>query len=139
MKSTASSNRLVLLVEPDAEEREEFGSWLEGAGYGVIECPGPPGAGMICLGQRGQACGLVEISDLLVLNLQTIRDAFQEKTPGRRLLHYYLSAGKPVLLLGDPASAGKRYRDDQVAVLQRRGKISRRRFLQAISRLEGAA
>ena len=41
---------LVLLVEPDADEREQFGSWLEAAGYGVINCPGPPGAGMVCLG-----------------------------------------------------------------------------------------
>ena len=62
-------DRIVLLVEPDAGEREQFGAWLEAAGYGVINCPGPPGAGMVCLGQRGCACGLVEISDVLVLDL----------------------------------------------------------------------
>src|SRR5438477_5295729 len=53
-RTTPKCDRLVLLVEPDAGEREEFGSWLEAAGYGVINCPGPPGAGMVCLGQRGR-------------------------------------------------------------------------------------
>ncbi len=127
---------LVLLVEPDADEREQFGSWLEAAGYGVINCPGPPGAGMVCLGQRGRACGLVEISDLLILDLRLVRDAAGERTPGRRLIHYYLSSGKPVLLLGDRGQLSKRYRDDQVTVLQRQGKVSRRRFMETIQRLE---
>ncbi len=127
---------LVLLVEPDADEREQFGSWLEAAGYGVINCPGPPGAGMVCLGQRGRACGLVEISDLLILDLRLVRDAAGERTPGRRLIHYYLSSGKPVLLLGDRGQLSKRYRDDQVTVLQRQGKVSLRRFMETIQRLE---
>ncbi len=130
---------LVLLVEPDADEREQFGSWLEAAGYGVINCPGPPGAGMVCLGQRGRACGLVEISDLLILDLRLVRDAAGERTPGRRLIHYYLSSGKPVLLLGDRGQLSKRYRDDQVTVLQRQGKVSRRRFMETIQRLEAIA
>ena len=127
---------LVLLVEPDPAEREQLGSWLEAAGYGVINCPGPPGAGMVCLGQRGQACGLVEISDLLVLDLRLVRDAAGERTPGRRLVHYYLSSGKPVLLLGD--DPGKPYRDDPVVVLPRHGKVSRRTFIKTIRRMEAS-
>jgi len=130
---------LVLLVEPDAGEREQFGSWLEAAGYGVINCPGPPGAGMVCLGQRGQSCGLVEISDVLVLDLRLVHDAARERTPGRRLIRYYLSAGKPVLLLGDPGQLAKPYRDDQVVVLPRRGKISRTTFMSTMRRLDSAA
>lgn len=135
-RTVRKTDPLVLLVEPDAGEREEFGSWLEAAGYGVINCPGPPGAGMVCLGQRGRACGLVEISDVLVLDLGLVRDAFGDRTPGRRLLRYYLSSGKPVMLLGDPAQLGQRYRDDQVAVLPQRGKVSRQTFMGAIRRLE---
>ena len=130
---------IVLLVEPDAGEREQLGSWLEAAGFGVINCPGPPGAGMVCLGQRGRACGLGEISDVLVLDLRLVRDAVSERTPGRRLIHYYLSSGKPVMLLGDAAQLGKRYRDDQVVVLPRRRKVSRRSFIGTIRRLEAIA
>lgn len=135
-RTIPTADRLVLLVEPDAGERKQFGSWFEAAGYGVINCPGPPGAGMVCLGQRGHACGLVEISDMLVLDLRLVRDAVQERTPGRRLLHYYLSSGKPVMLLGNPAELGKRYRDDQVAVLPRRAKVSRKTFIGTFRRLE---
>jgi CheY-like chemotaxis protein len=132
-------DRLVLVVEPDAEERDRLGSWLEAAGYGVINCPGPPRAGMVCLGQRGRACGLVEISDLLVLDLRLVRDAVSERTPGRRLVHYYLSSGKPVVLLGDAAQLAKRYRDDQVVVLPRGRDVSRRTFIKAVQRLEAIA
>jgi hypothetical protein len=135
-KTTRRSDRLVLLVEPDAGEREQFGGWLEAAGYGVINCPGPPGAGMVCLGQRGKSCGLVEISDVLVLDLQLVPDAVRDRTPGSRLIHYYLSAGKPVLLLGDKGQLARRYRDDKVVVLPRREKISRRTFMTTIKRME---
>ncbi len=130
---------LVLLVEPDSVERDQFGSWLEAAGYGVINCPGPSGAGMVCLGQRGRACGLVEISDLLVLDLRLVRDAVTDRTPGRRLVHYYLSSGKPVMLLGDPAQVGKRYRDDHVVVLPQGRSVSRRTFIKTVQRLEAIA
>ena len=132
-------DRIVLLVEPDAAEREQFGSWLEAAGYGVINCPGPPGAGMVCLGQRGSACGLVEISDVLVLDLGLVRDAVSERTPGRRLLNYYVLSGKPVMLLGDVAQLGRRYRDHQVVVLPRRRNVSRKSFIGTIRRLEAIA
>jgi hypothetical protein len=138
-RSTPKRNGLVLLVEPDAVERDQLGSWLEAVGYGVINCPGPPGAGMVCLGQRGRACGLVEIADLLVLDVRLVRDAVTDRTPGRRLVHYYLSSGKPVMLLGDPAQVGKRYRDDQVVVLPQARSVSRRTFIKTVQRLEAIA
>jgi hypothetical protein len=94
---------------------------------------------MVCRGQRGRACGLVEISDLLVLDLRLVRDAISERTPGRRLVHYYLSTGKPVMLLGDPAQLGKRYRDDQVVVLPQGGNVSRRTFIKTVQHLEAIA
>ena len=135
-KSIPRNEHLVLLVEPDTKEREEFGSWLEAAGYGVINCPGPPHTAMVCLGQRGQACGLVEISDLLVLDLRLVQDAATTRTPGRQLLHYYLAADKPVLLVGDPGQLGKARGDARLGVLRRRGRVSRRSFLNRIKRLE---
>jgi hypothetical protein len=138
-RTTPKRDRLVLLVEPNAMERDRVGSWLEAAGYGVINCPGPPGAGMVCLGQRGRGCGLVEIADLLILDLRLVRDAVTDRTPGRRLVHYYLSSGKPLMLLGDPAQLGKRYRDDQVVVLPQAGNVSRRTFIKTVQRLEAIA
>lgn len=132
-------DHLVLLAEPDAAEGEKLGAWLEKAGYGVINCPGPPGAGLIWLGQRGKACGLVEIVDLLVLDVGLVADAAGERTPGRQLLHYYLSSGKPVLLLGDSAQTGRRYRSDQVAILPRRRGVTQRALLRSIRRLEATA
>jgi hypothetical protein len=139
LRPTPKKDRLVLLVEPDAVERDQFGAWLEAAGYGVINCPGPPAAGMVCLGQRGRVCGLVEISDLLVLDLRLVRDAVTDRTPGRRLVHYYLSSGKPVMLLGDPAQVRKRYRDDHVVVLPQGRSVSRRTFIKTVQRLEAMA
>lgn len=118
-RPAAKTDRPVLLVEPGAGAHEQFGSWLEAAGYGVINCPGPPGAGMVCLRQRGRAAG--------------------ERTPDRRLIHYYLTSGKPVILLGDTAQLGTRYRDDQVALLPRQAKVSRRTFIKTIRRLEAIA
>jgi len=138
-RTTPKRDQLVLLVEPDAVKRDQFGSWLETAGFGVINCPGPPGAGMACLGQRGRACGLVEISDLLIVDLRLVRDAVADRTPGRRLVHYYLSLGKPVILLGDPEQLGKRYRDDQVVVLPQGRNVSRRTFMKTVQRLEAIA
>lgn len=131
--------RLVLLVEPDADARERYGAWLEGEGYGVINCPGPPGAGMVCLGQRGRACGLVEIADALVLDLNLVQDAVSKRTPGRRLLHYYLSSGKPVMLLAHPGQAGSRYQDEGVAIVQRSERGSRRRFMKTLQQVEAQA
>ncbi len=89
--------------------------------------------------EMGRRCGLVEISDVLVLDLRLVRDAVSERTPGRRLIHYYLASGKPVVLLGDAAELGKRYRDDQVVVLARRGKVSRKTFVGTIQRMEALA
>jgi len=89
-RPAAKTDRPVLLVEPGAGAHEQFGSWLEAAGYGVINCP-------------------------------------------------YLTSGKPVILLGDTAQLGTRYRDDQVALLPRQAKVSRRTFIKTIRRLEAIA
>ena len=43
------------------------------------------------------------------------------------------------MLLGDPEQLGKRYRDDQVIVLPRKGSVSRKTFMATISRLEAMA
>ena len=132
METTAGREPLVLLVAPDRSRRDDLGSWLEEAGLGVIECPGPPGAGMVCLGQRGKACGLVGFADVLVLDLSLVPDALNERTPGRRLLRYYVGTGKPVVLLSPrPGPAGE-YRDEQVAVIDLEGGLSRDAFLEAV-------
>jgi len=129
--------RQVLLVDPDPSRRDELGSWLEDAGFGVIECPGPPGAGMVCLGQRGEACGLVDFADLLVLDLSLVPDAVNQRTAGRRLLRYYLGTGKPVVLVSGRRHSAGEYRDEQVAVIEADGGLTRDAFLKVIERVEG--
>ena len=136
MDTTASGReRQVLLVDPDPSRRDELGSWLEDAGFGVIECPGPPGAGMVCLGQRGKACGLVDFADLLVLDLGLVPDAVNERTAGRRLLRYYLGTGKPVVLVSGRRHSAGEYRE-QVAVIEADGGLTRDAFLKAIKQVE---
>ena len=44
-----------------------------------------------------------------------------------------------MILLGDTAQLGTRYRDDQVALLPRQAKVSRRTFIKTIRRLEAIA
>ena len=91
---------------------------------------------MTCLGQRGEACGLVDFADLLVLDLGLVPDAVKERTPGRRLLRYYVGTGKPVVLLSRRQGSAGEYRDDQVAVIELEGGLSRDAFLGAVRQIE---
>jgi hypothetical protein len=131
-----SNDGLVLLVEPDGEERQRLGSWLERAGFGVMDCPGPSRTDYTCLGVRGERCALVEVADLAILDARLLDDAYLEKTPSRRLLHYYLSAGKPVLILSGPGALSRSFYDDQVAVLR---VPTRRTFVSKVRKLIGEA
>jgi hypothetical protein len=120
MKSASGGGEtLLLLVEPDEDDRERFGGWLEGSGFGVMDCPGPSSVEFTCLGVRGQPCPLLNAADLVILDLRLLSDAYQEKAPSRRLLRYYLDRGKPVILLGEMAPPRRYFRDNGVTVLPR--------------------
>ncbi|HYM49511.1 MAG TPA: hypothetical protein VET65_02950 [Candidatus Limnocylindrales bacterium] len=123
---------IALLVEADEADRERYGAWLEGAGIGVINCPGPKRDDFTCLGVRGERCGLVEIADLAILDVRLLDDAYRPATGSRRLLHYYLNSGKPIVLVGSLDRSERRIRDDQVALVRR---PSARSLVSAVRRL----
>ena len=121
--------KLVLLVEPDERDRTRLGAALEGAGYNVMDCPGPTRTDFTCLGVRGKRCALVEIADLAILDGRTL-----EARTGRAatdLLRYYLATDKPVLVLADGIGAEVSFEDDHVAIATR----ARRSVLTAVREL----
>ncbi len=114
----APREKLVLLVEPNEDDRERLGGWLEKTGFGVVECRGPDRLDYTCLGVQGRPCPLVEAADLAILDLRLLSDSFERRAPSLRLLRYYLTAGKPVLLLGTHGGRRKPYREDHLTFLK---------------------
>lgn len=125
-------NALVLLVEPEEAEQEHLAAWLEGAGIGVMVCPGPNRQDFTCLGVRGQPCGLVEIADLAIVDVRVFEGAYQQHTPSRELLRHYLRADKPILLLGPMRGSARVFRDVEVGLLER---PTRRSLIGSVRRL----
>src|SRR5688572_22550791 len=96
----------VLLVEADAEDRELLGSWLEGAGFQVLACPGPQAPGYICVGGRTGWCPLIEPADIIVVDLRLLSEDAIDGTGAAELLALYTSSGRPVVAFGpDPETA----------------------------------
>ena len=89
----------VLLVERSATARDRIGSWLEEAGYEVLDCPGPTGPEYRCVAGRGRGCPLVRGADAVVLDLWLDSDAALEGTSAVDLMGYYLGHGLPVVAL----------------------------------------
>jgi CheY-like chemotaxis protein len=96
----------VLLVESDREERARFGTWLEGAGYDVLECPGPSGPDYSCVGSRDRACPLAMAADVIVLDMSLESEALMLGTASEDLLGLYLMAGRSVVALGSHPGSG---------------------------------
>src|SRR6266852_4336194 len=106
--------RQVLVIEPDQAERERFGAWLEEAGFQPINWPGPHLRGYTCLGVQGLTCALREAADVVVVDTRTLPGAAKPGTPAWRLLHYYLSAGKPVVVIAEKYRPDRSFRPEQV-------------------------
>ncbi len=115
--ATTVSRATVLLVEPDPEDRESFGSWLESAGIDPINCPGPHAPGFTCLGTSHAGCPLVELADVAVLDLRRLPGISRAGLPGWRLLRFYLEHGKPVVVIADRYRKPS-FRPEQVFVLR---------------------
>ena len=90
----------VLLVEADREERARFGGWLEGAGFDVLECPGPTEPDYTCVGSRGGACPLAEEADIVILDMSLESESVMMGTAAEELLGLYLMSGRRVVVLG---------------------------------------
>ncbi len=114
-------------------DRDRLGGWLEGAGFGVIECPGPNRIDLARPGVRGRRCPLVETADLAILDVRVVSDAFREKAPSRRLLRLYLSSREPVLLIGERAGPRRSFHENGVTIL--RARPSRRSLVGAVQQL----
>lgn len=111
--------KLVLLVEANAEDRRRLGGWLEDAGYSLMDCPGPRREDFSCLGVRGRRCALVEIADLAILDSRVLHRASMDNRAATRLVHYYLTSGKPVLVLTDSAGSPLMFENDRIAIADR--------------------
>ena len=108
----------VLLVEPEVSDREWHGKWLDESGFDVINCPGPHLTGYSCLGLRGLPCALRDAADVVVLDARARGSGLSRETPSWRLLRYYLSSGKPVVVIADKYHPDRTYRPEQVFPLQ---------------------
>ncbi len=95
--------------------------------------PGPPSCGLHLSWRGGQALRPGRYADLAILDLGLLRDAFEERAPSRRLLRYYLNAGKPVIILGTDKGRRRPYREEGLVLLKSRP--SRRTFIDAVRRL----
>ncbi|HEX9717632.1 MAG TPA: hypothetical protein VGA93_06775 [Actinomycetota bacterium] len=100
MTEDQGSRGAVLVVEADPAERERFGTWLEGAGFAVLACPGPTEPDYTCVGGREGACPLVAEADVVVLDMSLDSETLMTGTPAEELLGLYLMAGRPVVVLG---------------------------------------
>ena len=117
MDANKNESPLVLVVEPDDCDRDRYGAWLEDAGMTPINCPGPKLPGFECLGTCGKACPLVKVADLVILDTRGLPGLSKQGLPGWRLLRYYLSHGKPVVLIAGPYRRDRTFRPEQVRVL----------------------
>lgn len=100
MGEAGPARSTVLLVEADSSEREQFGGWLEEAGFLVVSCPGPCGPDYTCVGARHGTCALLDEADAVVLDMSTESEAVMEGTPSEDLLALYLVSGRAVVVLG---------------------------------------
>jgi hypothetical protein len=96
----------ILLVEADDIDRERYGTWLDDAGFEVVECPGPRGPEYTCVGSRTGTCPLTRNVELIVLDTRLDSELAVAGTSAADLVSVYRATGKPVVVL-DP-EAGRR-------------------------------
>jgi CheY-like chemotaxis protein len=109
----------VLVVEHDAETREEIAGWLEAEGMEVLVCPGPAEPDYSCLGGRGERCPLAEAVDLVVCDMSLAPEEALRGVPSWVILLYYVERGKRVIALSGGGDAVHPLEDQQVRVVMR--------------------
>lgn len=110
----------VLLVEGDAEAREEFGRVLEAAGHQVILCPGPSEPDYSCVGMRRGTCALAAGADAVVLDTRLRGDDLFGGTTGWQLAILYREQGLALVALADAGDGTSLLRGEGVVILRRR-------------------
>lgn len=89
----------VLVVEPQADVRDQIGGLVEAAGFDVLTCPGPTGPDYACMGVRGPGCPLAAYASLVVLDLSLDSELALEGATAVELITYYLGEGKRIVAL----------------------------------------
>jgi hypothetical protein len=110
--------RTVLVVEHDRETLERIKRWFERAGFRVLDCPGPTGQTLTCVGSEGGPCPLVDAADLVVLDLWLQSDSLMEGTSSLELLMYYITTGKPIVAISHGPDASHLFVEERLAVLE---------------------
>lgn len=105
---------VALVVQSEARRQERIASWLEDAGFEVMECPGPRAPTYACVGGRRGSCPLVAPADVVVLDLRLESEDVMEGTSAAELLALYTSAGKPVVVWGPDTSIARVFPDVRV-------------------------
>ncbi|MGH2655543.1 MAG: nuclear transport factor 2 family protein [Actinomycetota bacterium] len=108
---------LVLVVEPDREDRELLRRWLAGTGAEVLFCPGPRAPRYRCAGGQGGPCPLAEAADVVVLDLDLDSEVAGEGTACEELVSYYTGLGKPVVAFGPYAQVVRPYAESGVRTI----------------------
>jgi CheY-like chemotaxis protein len=108
--------RNVLVVEPEAVERERLAAALEGDGFDVLLCSGPTEPEYTCLGARLGRCPLAAEDCVVVLDMDLASDVVSQGTSAEELLGFYLDAGHPVVTLSSRPTGTE---DDRVLRLRR--------------------
>lgn len=107
----------VLLVEPDADDRDRYGAWLEAEGYEIVLCPGPRSPRYRCIGDSTGSCALATGADVVVLDAEIDSEISYEGTTAGGLVQLYAALGKPVVVLSP--SRGTWFEVGDVVVLPR--------------------
>jgi CheY-like chemotaxis protein len=125
---------VVLVVTPDPVATQEITGWLAEEGHPVLACGGPCPPAYACPGTRGDACALLGLCDVAVLDLRLETDVMMTGIPGWQMLLTYRALGKRVIALTGPGDAVKIVSEPGVAVLPRRpGKDDLLRAVRSLS------
>ena len=89
----------VLVVEPDATERQRLRRCLEDAGFDVSLCTGPTEPDYTCLGARTGKCPLATEASIVILDMSLESDILMTGTAAEELLALYLSGEHGVIAL----------------------------------------
>jgi CheY-like chemotaxis protein len=109
----------VLVVEHDPVARHVLTGSLEGAGFDVIECPGPSAPDYTCVAARGEPCALARAADAIVLDLHQASDIMMCGLAGWQLFLYYYERGHRIVVLLGGDDPVRPLPESRVAVVRR--------------------
>ncbi|MGZ6269784.1 MAG: hypothetical protein ACXWMU_04350 [Candidatus Limnocylindrales bacterium] len=125
----------VLVVHHDIDIADQEVDSLRRAGYEVVECVGPTGAGRPCPVLRGMSCALADRADVLVYDVWASGATGGGEALIERLREQY--PGKPIVLTSPGLEPEWAEEDGLRGVTTLLGTPTRDRLLDAIERALG--